>query len=127
MATYTLSIEDRVGRGVHCTQRAVMVNGIYLCLDTVYNPNAQPQPFNSDDSTFDTPFSITHPFRKLANRISQVHLTKYANVPRMHYDASVNEAQQTLFENILLQEFGKIIKNELPAATQRSNLGEMAK
>ena len=109
---YTLSIEDRVGTGAHVTERAVKINGTTLTdKDSneigVYNPNATPKEgFNPyDPTTFDTPFSIVHPFRDLAKLIAGEYVK--GPFPKLKYDISVNDAQRILFENILADEVKK--------------------
>ena len=116
--TYTLSIEDRVGTGVNCTERAVIVNGGSLVTERTYNPNAKSEGFNHyDNTTFDTPFSIVHPFRDLAKLIAGESFRDLAKLiegeyvegpfPNLKYDiSSVNGAQRTLFENI----FSDVVK-----------------
>lgn len=117
MATYMLSIEDRVGRGVDATQRVVIVtwsNG-FNKYEESYNPNAQPKSFDSNGTTFDTPFSIVHPFREVAKDI-----TKYSeDKPQMKYHISVNNDQKALFENILEQEHRKVREEKQNQASER--------
>lgn len=101
MNTYTLSIEDRVGTGVNCKERAVMARTSGLKFEERYNPNAMStKPFNSKNNEFDTPFSIVHPFREVAVSLAQ----RQVKTEDMKYDISVNDAQRRLFENILTQE-----------------------
>ncbi|HLD40004.1 MAG TPA: hypothetical protein VJB13_02585 [Candidatus Nanoarchaeia archaeon] len=129
MVNYKLSIEDRIGTGINVTERAITVKaeGITFKRESMYNPNAKPKPFNSDDSEFDTPFSIVHPFRELAEQVVNYHKSFQEKWElKINYDHTVNDAQQRLFENILRQESHKV-KNENPIPTQRSNIGEMAK
>ena len=104
MTTYTLSIEDRVGMGVNCTERAVIVEGGFR-REATYNPNAATKPFKYE-GPFDTPFSIVHPMRQLALFLNPL------NDPKIKYDSSVNETQQKLFNNIVAQELAKFPKRE---------------
>lgn len=106
MATYTLSIEDKVGRGAFATERAVMVKG-NLSYEGVYNPNAESKKtFNPEGKEFDTPFSIVHPFRVIARVIAVCDLNISSNdKPVISYDTSVNDAQRKLFETIFKQEY----------------------
>mgnify|MGYP001574045094 CR=1 FL=1 len=106
MTTYTLSIEDRVGRGVDCTERAVIVygNDNGFREECTYNPTKKTELFDYD-GPFDTSFSIVHPMRNLANEIAV--LARASSKPEMKYHSSVNDVQRTLFGNILVQEFAK--------------------
>ena len=104
MATYTLSIEDRVGTGVNVTERAVVVEGSNgFKTEALYNPNKE-SPFNAN-SPFDTSFSIVHPMGKVAREIVQQYLADGGvGVPNPIYDSGVNREQRVLFENIIGQE-----------------------
>lgn len=106
MTTYTLSIEDRVGTGVNCTERAVIVkkdNGFIY--ESSYNPNKETGPFNSN-GPFDTSFSIVHPMRDIATEIAV--LSRASSKPKMKYNPGFDPDQERLFENILGQEYTKV-------------------
>src|SRR3989344_7963191 len=116
--TYTLSIEDRVGTGVYL--RAVVVKNPSFTFEEKYNPNSiGTNHFNSKGNEFETSFSIRHPFRSVAKVVvAKVVVEHYlkdvgSGLPEMEYDrTSVNEAQRTLFRNILKQEYDAIQKTK---------------
>lgn len=119
MTTYTLSIEDRVGTGVLCTERAVTVSGS-LADERKYNPNATTKPFNSKDNEFDTPFCIVHPFRNVAKLVAKHYFENGgSSIPQIKYDVSVNDAQQRLFENVLKQEAYNFLYGSEEAGARR--------
>ena len=62
METYKLSIKERLQEG-HKLLYAVCVDAPSLKYERLYDPNAKAKAFNSEDSEFDTSFSIVHPFR----------------------------------------------------------------
>src|SRR3989344_2164666 len=113
--TYILSIEDRIGTGANVTERAVVVedaNGFKT--EEIYNPNQETGPFNSN-GPFNTSFSIVHPFRLTAVKTLASHclaIRSITNQPEIKYHSSVNDAQKTLFGNILAQEYEKVKKRE---------------
>ena len=108
MVTYTLSIEDRVGRGVHCTERAVIgrVSGGWtpaITHDKIYNPNKDTGAFN-ENGPHDTSFSITHSFKAIANEFAEHYrIIVGKGTPRIQYGPEVNDAQKILFENYIKQ------------------------
>lgn len=120
-AVYTLFIEDRVGRGVSCTERAVTIRGTNgNCYESLYNPN---KGTGSSGSTgpFDTSFSIIHPMREVAKELVRSNNpAKYEG--GLKYGGDVNSTQQTLFENILAQEiekYQKVSTFEVPDVRQK--------
>lgn len=114
MATYTLSIEVRVGTGVNVTERAVVVEGSNgFKTEAIYNPNKETGPFDSN-GPFDTSFSIVHPMGNVAREIVQQYLADGGvGVPNPIYDSGVNREQRVLFGNILAQECKKARKIKL--------------
>ena len=122
--TYTLSIENRVGTGMDVTERAVMVEGSDgFKTVSIYNPNANPKPISSDDTVFDTPFSITHPLRDVAYSLVRYNiLSENQDPPKVKYDFSVDDARQKLFENILAQELLKKQPTTYPGMTNIAEL-----
>ena len=71
---YYLSIEDRIrDEKGNVVQRAVIARASgNLPAEWTYNPKAKPQkPFNSEDTEFDTSFSIIHPFRDVLLKLLQ--------------------------------------------------------
>ena len=121
---YTLSIEDRVGRGVNCTERAVIVEedkvigGFtpFTC-KTSYNPNKDTGAFK-ENGPYDTSFSIVHSLREVANKLARHCLANGSSIgmPRIKYDVSVNDdAQKTLFENIFKQSCHEVTQKTIKA------------
>ena len=113
---YYLSIEDRIrDEKGNVVQRAVIARASgNLPAEWTYNPKAKPQkPFNSEDTEFDTSFSIIHPFRDAAKTIAEHYAQNGdASAPKVKYNTSINDAQKTLFENILAQEYDAVKKQE---------------
>jgi len=117
--TYTLSIEDRVGRGMNVTERAVVAEGIggYYPItgEISYNPNKDTRAFK-ENAPLDTSFSIVHPLRKVAHKLTQYYLANGGTgIPHIKYDSNVNDAQRGLFENILKQSFHKVEQKTIQA------------
>ncbi|MEK6905547.1 MAG: hypothetical protein AABX24_04045 [Nanoarchaeota archaeon] len=118
METYKLSIKERLQEG-HKLLYAVCVDAPSLKYERLYDPNAKAKAFNSEDSEFDTSFSIVHPFRNVAAEVVRNHFisTRQSEMPRMEYvhdsvNNGFNEQRQRLFENILEQEYQRIKKED---------------
>ena len=112
--TYTLAIEDLVRKEGKVTERAVRISSPSFTFEKRYNPNAtSAKLFNSESDKFDTPFSICHPFRTVAQVVAE-HYSRSggSGLPKMKYDSGVNDAQQRLFGNILEQELDTKKKQE---------------
>lgn len=109
MATYKLSIDDKLDPEGRIIQRNVMAASGALRYKEFCNPNEKSKkPFRYEGHKFDTSFSIVHPFRKIARCISLNDIFNGDSddkKPVIKYEPSVNDAQIILFGNILAQEY----------------------